>query len=165
MKRTYAVLLLGALLLSSAAIEVARGQSMGRFGFGFVFGEPTGFTWRYRIDYVHSFAGSIGFIPEDRTRINIDYQWHHHTDPSFAFHFGIGGTFGLGNSDYVVFHDNSGYFNTHRELGFGVRVPLGITIFPARTPLDIFFEVAPVLAVAPEIGIGLDAGVGMRIYP
>jgi hypothetical protein len=159
------MILLCTCFLSSAAVQQMHAQDGGRFGLGFVFGEPTGFTWRYRINYVNSVDGSIGFIPEDRARINVDYQWHHHTDPVFAFHYGIGAAFGLGGSDYVVFHDRGGYFVAHRELGFGVRVPLGFTIFPSGTPLDIFLEVAPVLVLTPETGVGVDAGIGVRIYP
>ena len=74
MKTRIVVTLLCACFLCSVAVQQTHAQERGRFGFGFEFGEPTGFTWRYRINYVNSVDGSIGFIPEDRARINVDYQ-------------------------------------------------------------------------------------------
>ena len=46
----------------------------------------------------------------------------------------------------------------------GVRVPLGLDYVFAGPPLDVFFEVAPVLDVAPGTDFRVNGGIGIRYY-
>ena len=135
------------------------------FGLGFVFGEPTGIAWKYHINNINAIDGVIGFSPYDRFRVNIDYLWQSHpfSEERLALHYGPGVAFGFGRTDYVVYNRN-GYFLRNENLGFGVRGVAGITYLIKNTPLDIFFELAPVIIFTPTTGSGIDVGFGGRVY-
>jgi hypothetical protein len=45
-----------------------------------------------------------------------------------------------------------------------VRIPLGLTYFIPRSPVELLVEVAPLLVIAPSSGTGLDGGIGARIH-
>ncbi len=164
MKRWMLVFLFAFLYLGSSR-AVAQGQ--GQFGFGLILGEPTGISWKYRIDHLHAIDGAIGFAPFDRARIHIDYLWlfRPFRDPNFSLHFGIGGAIGFGSSETVFTRHGNTYFAQSGTLGFGLRVPFGINYAIPRAPLELFFEIAPLVIVTPSGGAGVDFGLGVRFYP
>jgi hypothetical protein len=157
-------ILLGVLLLLGGIVGEARAQ--GNFGFGFILGEPTGLSWKYRTDRMNALDGAIGFSPFDRFRLHVDYLWHARPfrDPAFALHYGAGVAVGFGQTLYAS-RGKDGYFVRSRELGFALRVPFGIDYAIPRSPIEIFFEIAPLFILGPATGVGIDAGIGLRFYP
>ncbi len=155
--------LFAAMLLCLAADQ---SHAQGRFGFGFVFGQPTGVAWKYRISSMNALDGAIGFSPFDRFRFDIDYLWQSHPfeDEHLALHYGLGGAVGVGHAEFVIIRGD-GYVADREEAGFGLRTVVGLTYTIPRSPLDVFAEVAPVFVVTPNGGIDVDAGLGVRIYP
>lgn len=146
----------------------SRAVAQERFGFGFILGEPTGLSWKYRIDHLHALDGAIGFSPFDRFRIHVDYLWlsRPFRDPNFALHYGIGAAVGFGNTTEAVFtRHGDGYVVQSTSLGFGVRVPFGVDYAIPRSPVELFLEIAPLVIVTPAGGIGIDFGLGVRFYP
>ena len=136
----------------------------GRLGAGVIFGEPTGIAWKYQINQTNAVDGSIGFSPNDRYRVNIDYLWQAHpfSERNLGLHYGAGAAFGFGRTDYVVY--SGGYFYREREVGFGVRGVVGLNYMIPRSPVDLFMEVAPVVVLTPASNSGIDAGFGARFY-
>jgi hypothetical protein len=136
-------------------------------GFGFVFGEPTGLAWKYRLNRVNALDGAIGFSPFDRFRVHLDYLWHSHPfdEQRLSLHYGIGPAMGFGRTEYFAINRRGDYVLRRDELGFGARTVVGLTYMIPRSPIDLFLEVAPVFVVSPDAGIGFDAGLGMRVYP
>ncbi len=134
----------------------------GKFGLGVVVGEPTGIAWKYWLDGTNALDGSAGVAPSDQLRFQVDYLWHSHpfNEKALALHYGPGLTFGFGQSHY-----SSNYFGDNGSGGFGVRGVIGVTYLIKNTPLDAFFELAPVLILAPSTGSGIDVGLGLRAYP
>ncbi|HEX9006041.1 MAG TPA: DUF3996 domain-containing protein, partial [Bacteroidota bacterium] len=57
------------------------------------------------------------------------------------------------------------YFAQSGTLGFGLRLPFGIDYAIPRAPLELFFEIAPLVIVTPAGGAGVDFGFGVRFYP
>src|SRR5258706_6272173 len=153
------------LILSIAASSPVLAQG-GRFGAGFVFGEPTGIAWKYQISDRNAVDGSIGFSPYDRYRINVDYLWQSYpfNEPRLALHYGVGGALGFGRTDYLFVDGRNTYLFRTQDLGFGVRGVVGMTYLVPRTPMDLFLEVAPLMILAPGTGMGVDAGFGARFY-
>lgn len=143
------------------AISVAHGQQGGRFGMGFVLGDPTGIAWKYRMNEMNAVDGSIGFSPNDRFRFQVDYLWHAHPfgERNLAIHYGPGVSFGVAKTSSTPFADNSG------EAGFGVRGVVGLTYTIKNAPLDLFFELAPLIVLVPNQNSGVDIGFGLRAYP
>jgi hypothetical protein len=142
-------------------------HSQEKFGFGIILGEPTGVAWKYKISRLTALDGAIGFSPHDRFRAHVDYLWHSYPfhEQNLALHYGVGAAIGFGQPDYVVFERGNRYFLRHADLGFGARTVLGLTYDIPRSPVDLFFELAPILIAAPETGVGVDIGIGARVYP
>lgn len=160
--------IIGVLLTLSLALATTASaqQQGGRFGAGFVFGEPTGIAWKYNINERNAIDGAIGFSPYDRYRIDVDYLWHSYPfrDPNLSLHYGVGGAVGFGRTDYLLVDGRNSYLFRTQDLGFGVRGVVGMTYLVPRTPMDLFLEVAPLMILAPGTGMGVDLGLGARFY-
>lgn len=158
-------ILLGLLLLLAAGSGAAQAQ--GRFGFGFILGEPTGLSWKYKMSRANAVDGAIGFSPGDRFRIHVDYLWFAYPfrDANFSLHYGVGAVIGFGRTWWVDRGHGDGYWAGTRDLGFGVRVPVGVNYEIPRSPVELFFELAPIVILAPDAGVAIDAGLGVRFYP
>ena len=46
----------------------------------------------------------------------------------------------------------------------GVRLPLGITYINPQEPIDVFFEIVPILDILPETRLAMNIGLGGRFY-
>lgn len=138
-----------------------------RFGVGFVFGDPTGFSWKYRISQSNAFDGALGFSPYfDEWRLHADYLWNAYpfNEKRLALYYGIGAAVGFGRTGYAVFYSNGSYFTSNRNVGVAARIPVGLGYMIPRSPLELYMEVAPLLVFAPISGVDVDAGLGARFY-
>jgi len=154
----------GVILLLVAA-STASGQ--GRFGAGFVVGEPTGLAWTYRIDQSNAVSGAVGMSPYDRYRLHADYLWltHPFAEKKLGFHYGMGAAVGFGRRPYMIVNGQRRYYVPDDNPGFGIRGVAGLSYKIPNSPLDLFLEAAPIVVVTPGYGSGIDMGLGMRIYP
>ena len=151
------------IFLISVLALTANAQEGGRFGMGFVVGDPTGFAWKYRMDNIHAIDGSIGFSPTERLRLQGDYLWHAYpfSEKRLALYYGPGIAFSFGRTDYVVFSNGYGY----NDAGFGIRGVVGLGYNIKNSPVELFFEMAPLIVLTPTAGSGIDLGLGVRVYP
>jgi len=155
-------------LLLFLAVGSSASYAQGNFGFGFILGEPTGLAWKYKMSRMNALDGAIGFSPGDRFRIHVDYLWNAYPfrDPAFTLHYGIGVVVGFGDTWYTWRgRGDDRYFARTRDLGLGLRVPVGIDYAIPRSPVELFFELAPLFILAPGVGVGIDVGIGVRFYP
>lgn len=164
MRRT-AMLLSIALLALIANTTPAEAQ--GRFGLGLMVGDPTGFSWKYKLDSQNALDGALGFSPYDRFRFHVDYLWisRPFDNQDFSLTYGVGGAAGFGRTDYVLVSRGNGYFWRTEDRGFGIRGPVGINYMIPRSPVELTVELAPVLVLTPDGGVGIDGGVAVRVYP
>jgi hypothetical protein len=148
-----------------AALATPMTSAQGRLGVGVIFGEPTGVSWKYKIDGEHALDGGIGLTPFDRFRIHVDYLWQSYPfqEEHLALHYGAG--LAIGFRETVLGRDDNSFLVAEDGPGLGVRAVLGMTYMIPRSPVDLFLEVAPVFVLAPNAGIGFDAGFGARVYP
>ncbi|MFT5680673.1 MAG: hypothetical protein ACI8RZ_001579 [Myxococcota bacterium] len=72
----------------------------------------------------------------------------------FPVYFGAGGRVRI-NQKNAALPDHT----------LGVRVPIGMALAPTNTSIDTFIELAPVLLVYPDIDVGMDFTLGIRMYP
>ncbi len=152
-----ALFLVGFVLLSPLA--KAYGPEEKRFGLGLYLGEPTGITGKYYFTEQVSFqgVGSWSFFDEAATIIgDVLYDVHdlsgNSSDFSLPFYVGFGGKFTI--------HDNSG----DDDSTFGVHVPVGIAWQAGDFPLEIAFEIAPGIDLAPETEFDVNGGIILRFY-
>jgi hypothetical protein len=152
-----------ALLLAAPRCAAQTGQRGGQFGAGVVLGEPTGIAWKYRINSVNAVDGAVGFSPYNSYRVHVDYLWQ--TFPfeerNLGIHYGAGIAFGGGDRAYTY---RGGVLFRHDELGFGLRGVVGLDYLIRNSPVDLFFELAPLVVLTPTSDSGIDVGFGARVY-
>ena len=123
-------------------------------GLGLIFGEPTGLSakmWtseRTALDaaVAWSFSG-LGWV-----HIQADFLIHNYDIISVSkgklpLYYGVGA--------YTAFSSN---------FGLGIRVPLGLAYQFEGAPVDVFAEIAPGLALLPDIGFYFGGGIGVRYF-
>lgn len=144
---------------------------MGRtFGFGIMFGDPTGATLKFWTSRENAFVVDVGSSYFGSIRFNGDYLWHFDAFHSqvVKLYAGPGAVVGIGEGRrYWWYKDDHErfYFREKGDVGIGVRGIFGLNIIPKRAPLEIFLEFGVLIGIVPDFGTGVDAGVGIRFYP
>jgi hypothetical protein len=124
------------------------------FGLGLIFGEPTGLSaklWtseRTALDaaVAWSFSG-VGWL-----HVQSDFLFHNYdlidvSSGKLPLYYGVGA--------FLAFSS---------DLGLGARVPVGLAYQFEDAPVDIFFEIAPGIALLPDIDFYIGGGIGARYY-
>jgi hypothetical protein len=126
----------------------------GRLGLGVIFGEPTGVSLKYFFTDSIAIDGGAGWAFHHHTDFHLhsDILWHDFDlipvpEGKLPLYLGVGARLKV---------------EDHADDRFGIRVPVGVSYFFERLPIEMFGEVAPVLDVAPSPRGGLTAGVGVR---
>ncbi len=133
------------------------------FGVGIIGGDPTGLSVKKWLESGNAIdaAAAWSFEAQDAFQLHANYLWHRNI-PAISetihgwlpFYFGLGGRLRL--VDGNRWHGD--------EARVGIRIPLGVTYVFEQAPLDLFFEVAPTLDVAPRTDADFDAAIGIRFY-
>jgi len=146
-------------------IKPVTAQDRG-FGLGVILGEPTGVSAKLWTSKDNAFDFGLGvsiggdrisytgnYNNGSRIHFHMDYLWHSFnaisSSENFPLYYGIGARLNSGGG-----YDGS----------IGVRGVFGIAWFPHSTPIDIFFELVPVLQITSSFGFGIDAGLGIRYF-
>lgn len=148
MIRSLIIGVIGVMILAGSA------AAQGNFGLGIIIGEPTGvsaklwITDRTAIDA----AAAWSFSNEAAFHLHADYLFHNFDlitveKGKLPVHFGIG-------ARAKFEHDSK----------IGVRIPIGLTYIFDGAPVDIFFEVVPILDLAPDTEFTANAAVGIRYF-
>ncbi len=160
------------------------------FGLGFILGEPTALDAKYwtsastAIDFGlgwglgynnyyddrcwdaayynrnRAYCNDRGFNGNGSNRygyrglhVHADYLFHNfnviHTSEKFPIYYGPGLNLNFWNQG---------------DTQFGIRGVIGIAWMPQATPIDLFFEIAPVLELIPGTWMDVNAGIGGRFY-
>ena len=149
--------------LSLFLAQGARAQD--DFGIGVILAEPTGLSaklWLNETEAVDA-AAAWSFSDYRSFQFHADYLMHRfdlfrNVDTTVgrpALYFGVGGRLKLG--------DDNGR-GSDEDDRLGIRVPVGMTYVFAKAPFDVFGEVVPVLDIAPDTEVDLNAAVGGRFY-
>ena len=128
----------------------------GRFGLGLMLGEPTGVNAKYFIDKYNAIDGGFGWT------LDSDHDFHLHAD--YLYHF------------YSLLHTESGeapiYFGVGARVVFrddkdnnaGVRIPVGLDYIFNNLPIDVFFEIVPIVDLSTDTDFDLEGAVEARYY-
>jgi hypothetical protein len=136
----------------------ATAQDSG-FGLGVIIGEPTGLSmkfWQSRSTAL-DLAAAWSFIDETAFHLHGDFLWHKFDlidvdAGELPLYFGLGAR--------VKFIDGSG----DDDVRVGIRFPVGLDYLFESVPFDAFVEVVPILDVAPESDVTLNASIGFRYW-
>jgi hypothetical protein len=141
---------------SSSKSTGSKSSSMaGKLGVGLIVGEPMGASAKYYISRTLAVDSAAGWSLTDEVfRVHGDILFHNYSLLSKAFegfpmvlYYGFGAKF--------VFTDN---------FKIGVRIPVGVLHNFKKSPVDVFFEVVPVIRLTPDVKLDFDAGLGARYY-
>ena len=118
-------------------------------------GEPTGLTLKYWLDESWAVDGAIAesFHRENGLQLHSDFLWHKFglfevPEGRLPLYFGMGvrGKFPSGEDE------------------FGIRFPIGVAYMFDHRPIDVFFEVAPILNVTPSVRGDFNVVLGARFW-
>lgn len=142
-------ILLTCLLLLTCTNALASGD----FGLGFVIGSPTGITGLGKLSDTNAVDGTLGWaLSEQYFQINLNYLWiksniFKNPKAPFDLHYGIGGR-----------------LRGSKETRLGPRFPVGLSHFFRDPPIEVYFEVAPVINLITRTDLDIDVGLGGRFY-
>jgi hypothetical protein len=143
--------ILSFLLVALATCGAVEAQGRG-FGLGIIVDDPTGISTKL-------WTGKS-------TAIDAEVAWSHDGDDFLYLH----GDF-LFHSSHLS-QDVKGKFLTYYGIGtkvefadsneVGLRIPLGVDYIFPKAPLDVFFEIVPLLDLVPATEGDLKAAIGIR---
>ncbi len=174
MNRTRMLPVISFALLGLLGAPAAHATEIGKtkkFGIGVGAGQPSGveFMWFFKEHHaLHTNLG-VGFQGKLHVRLNVDYLYHirvyQHQDFDLPIYFGAGLSFFVWTQyryGEFYFWGADGQYVSY--FGIGVRVPIGCSLQFHKTPIDVFFEVAPGAGLFPGIGAYVDGTAGFRYY-
>ena len=124
------------------------------FGVGVILGEPTGLSAKLWLSEKTAVDGALAWSLwyGGAVHIHADFLWHSFnlinvSQGQLPVYFGIGPRIKLAHDPFV-----------------GVRVPVGLAYLFEGAPLDVFFEIVPLLDLLPGTYFHLNAAVGVRYF-
>lgn len=150
-----------AIIVLLLAVSSANARSQDDFGIGIIIGEPTGLSLKYWLDEECAVDGAAAWSnsENDSFQLHGDYLIHNYElleADKLPVYYGIGAR--------LKFKDSDGRGRNENYAMFGIRVPFGVTYLFEYEPLDLFFEVVPVLDLSPDVEVDINAAVGLRFY-
>jgi hypothetical protein len=141
-------------LVAGFPAEARDGRS--GFGLGVILGEPTGLSMKTWTGASTAFQGAVAwsFSNETNLHLHLDHVWHRWDlidveEGVMPFYFGVGGRLKLRDE-------------TDDELG--IRIPVGLAYYWTDVPLDLFVELVPILDLAPDTELDVNAALGLRYF-
>jgi hypothetical protein len=145
------VQIIGILIIFSSTTLLAKGRD---FGLGVIIGEPTGISFKYWNDAASAIDGAVAwsFGDESAFHLHADYLLHAFevikvSQGALPLYYGIGVRLKLQKKDNM-----------------GIRIPFGIAYHFKNAPLDVFFEIVPVLELIPSTELSFNGAFGLRYY-
>ncbi len=140
-----------ALVILAAALPAAAGDT----GLGIIIGEPTGLSlkhWTGRSKAI-DLAAAWSFEGEDALHLHGDllihrYDWIEVDGEGLPTYLGVGVRMKLVDDDALI----------------GARFPIGLAYAFDRNRFDFFFELVPIMDLAPDTDFSLNAGLGLRFW-
>jgi hypothetical protein len=150
-----------AIIVLLLAVGSANARMQDTFGLGFIIGEPTGLSVKYWLDEERAVDGALAWSlsDDDAFQLHGDYLIHDFElldAREMPVYYGIGAR--------LKFKDDDGNGHDEDDTVFGIRIPMGITYLFDDKPIDLFLEIVPILDLAPDVELDINAAVGARFY-
>lgn len=141
------------IIMTILVFNIVQAQENG-LGVGLIIGEPTGISGKIWTGNNTAIDGALAWSFSDNTQLHIhaDYIIHKFNmiqvdEGKLPIYFGIGGRIKLNDSTKL-----------------GVRIPVGINYLLKDAPIDMFFEIVPILDLLPSTKLNFNGGVGIRYF-
>lgn len=145
--------------LIAVLTPIAHGETAqeGQFGLGVIAGEPTGPCFKLWTSQRTAIDGAAAwsFAKNAGIHLHADYLVHvsdlvEVESGRLLLYYGIGGRIRFADGD--------------RDDNIGVRIPVGVAYLVEEVPLDVFFEIVPILDLAPDTDLDFNAALGVRYF-
>lgn len=155
-----------AFVLFALAFGMPEARGENGLGVGVIIGEPTGVSIKKWIGETRAVdaAAAWSFSEHESFQFHADYLIHNFLllQPKdfkgrLPVYFGVGGRIKLNDL-------NGGKGRNDEDALVGIRIPFGISYLFADAPVDLFAEVVPILNVAPDTDLDINAAIGARFY-
>lgn len=123
-------------------------------GLGVILGQPTGVSfkaWTARNQAV-DVAVAWAFDREEAVHVHADYLFH-----DFRL-------FRVEKGQFVLYYGIGGRIKAESRTRFGIRIPIGLSYLFEGAPVELFFELGPIMDLAPSTLFRMTTGVGIRYY-
>ena len=144
------------LLISISFGTATAGSNSSGFGMGIMLGEPSGLSGKLWSGGNNAFDFGLAWSTSKNSGVafHADYVWHKMDmitvdKGALPFYYGIG-----------VRYRNRDNSNDN----IGVRVPFGLDYLFAQSAFDVFFEVVPILDLAPDTDFDINVAIGGRYF-
>lgn len=152
---------LGVIFANAVAASGFDGSASG-LGLGIVGGEPNGVSIGWRLTEETAVQTAAGWnLDAGMLKVNTDYITTLRELSSPADELQVTVYAGGGVRVRVA---GEARVQAHNQSGVGARIPIGIRGVPRNKRLDFFIEVAPSMMLLPDTSVGLDFGLGVRIW-
>lgn len=137
---------------------------------GLTLGGPTYIHFTHGLGGPAALEAGISFSYNHATHIYGDYLIETH-DPlrspqlnDVGLFYGVGGMIVITNDNHHR-HNDGYYGDEDGDVGFGVRVPVGLDWRPAKAKdFSFHIQIVPILAVVPETELEFNAGIGFKYH-
>ena len=137
----------------TALLTCGTAQAQGKgFGLGIIVDDPTGISTKLWTGKSTAFDAEVAwsYDQDEFLYLHGDFLFHNlhlskEVKGKFLTYYGIGGRVEFADSNKV-----------------GLRIPLGINYIFPKSPLDVFFEIVPLLDLVPETESDLNVAIGIR---
>ena len=149
MKKIIMIVVLGGLLVPSCLMAQDRG-----IGLGVILGQPTGVSfkvWTGRSQAI-DVAVAWAFDREDALHVHLDYLFHNFR------------VFKAEKGQLVLYYGIGGRVKAESETRVGIRIPIGLSYLFEKDPIEIFFELGPIMDLTPSTLFRMSSGVGVRYF-
>lgn len=149
-------------------------SNRGGIGIGLQVGSPTALTFKFaglqQTGVVLGLGANFGYANAFNTSLwlHVDYLFTLakliDSQVDLAFYAGPGLFIAaFGNGNYGFGYRGNNYYND-LDVGFGLRLPIGLSLAFDAAPLEIYLEANPTLALFPGIGFGIGGSLGFRFH-
>ena len=153
----------------------AASPHSGTFGIGLQVGSPTAITVKLAGPHESGLAFGVGAGFGYGSGfgaslwLHVDYLFHLATlldgdGVDLGVYAGPGLFATIFGRNYGFGYAGQPYLNNWDYVGFGIRVPIGLSLAFETFPLEVFLELDPALSLFPGLGFGIGASLGFRIY-
>lgn len=136
-------------------VSEAHSTGAETFGLGVMLGEPTGINGKYWTSDVGAVDMGLAW-----SFSNSQTAFHIHSD--YLFHNMK--LFKLNERPLAFYYGPGARLKFENRTKFGLRVPVGLAYRFEEQPIDMFFEVAPIVDLAPSTDLSVNLGIGARYY-
>jgi hypothetical protein len=130
----------------------------GSTGIGFIVGEPTGVSLKHFLtpDTAIDVGAAWSLVEDSHFHIHADYLFHNFNV--------LKREFDVSEGELPLYYGIGGRVRFDHDARAGIRIVLGVSYRFEEAPLDLFFEVAPIMDLVPETELNGNVGMGIRFW-